>query len=69
MREQPTSYHHVAKHHPNWGLGSLFRRQGESAKARIMYSKALVGYEKVLGHNHLRCQDLRKNLSALGAEA
>ncbi|OCK72974.1 hypothetical protein K432DRAFT_270733, partial [Lepidopterella palustris CBS 459.81] len=29
-----------------WGLGSVFKRQGDSAKARIMYSKALVGYEK-----------------------
>jgi hypothetical protein len=29
-----------------WGLGSLFKRQVDCAKARIIYSKALVGYGK-----------------------
>lgn len=30
-----------------------------------MYSKALVGYEKVCGPNHLRSRRLRDNLRAL----
>jgi hypothetical protein len=28
-----------------WGLGSLFKRQVDCAKARIIYSKALVRLE------------------------
>ncbi|KAF2804375.1 uncharacterized protein BDZ99DRAFT_398055 [Mytilinidion resinicola] len=53
----------------NWGLGSLFHSQGHSAKARIMYSKAPVGYVNVLGHDHPHCQSLRENVSALIPEA
>ena len=48
-----------------WGLGSLFERQADLAKARIMYSKALVGYEKVGGPDHPRSRSLRDNLRAL----
>ena len=32
-----------------------------------MYSKALVGYEKVVGSDHPKCQSLRGNLQALNA--
>jgi hypothetical protein len=48
-----------------WGLGSLFKRQADYAKARIIYSKALVGYEKAVGPDHLSCQRLREIHQAL----
>jgi hypothetical protein len=48
-----------------WGLGSLFERQADFAKARIMYSKALTGYEKVVGPDHSKCQSLRGILQDL----
>jgi hypothetical protein len=48
------------------GLSVLFlERQADFAKARIMYSKAPAGYEKVVGPNHPRCQSLRENFQAL----
>ena len=34
-----------------------------------MYLKALIGYEKVYEHDHLRCQTLREVLSALDIES
>ena len=46
-------------------LGSLFECQADLAKARIMYSKALVGYEKVHGPDHLKSRSLRDDLRAL----
>jgi hypothetical protein len=52
-----------------WGLGSLFECQADFAKARIMYSKALAGYETVVGPGHPRCQSLREILQALGTIA
>jgi hypothetical protein len=42
-----------------WGLGSLFERQADLAKAKIMYSKALAGYEKVVGPDDPRSQSLQ----------
>jgi hypothetical protein len=48
-----------------WALGSLFERQADLAKARVMYSKALVGYENIVGPNHPRSQSLRDRLCAL----
>lgn len=48
-----------------WGLGALFHYIGNFAKARGMYSKALVGYKKVVGHNHRKCQRLQEMLSSL----
>jgi hypothetical protein len=33
-----------------------------------MYSKALVGYDKVFGPDHTRSQGLQDNLRALNAE-
>jgi hypothetical protein len=46
------------------GLGSLFEHQAD-LKSRIMYSKALTGYEKVVGPNHPRSHSLRESLRAL----
>jgi hypothetical protein len=31
-----------------WGLGSLSQRQAGFAKAKVMYSKGLAEYEKVI---------------------
>jgi hypothetical protein len=50
-------------------LGSLFERQADYTKARIMYSKALIGYEKVVRPNHPTCQSLREILQALNTAA
>jgi hypothetical protein len=52
-----------------WGLGSLFKRQADFEKARIMYSKALTEYEKVIGPNHPTCQSLREILRKAEKEA
>ena len=46
-------------------LGSLFERQADVAKAKIMYSKALAGYEKVVGPDHPDSYRLREILQAL----
>jgi hypothetical protein len=51
-----------------WALGSLLERHADFAKARIMYSKALAGYEKVVGPDHPRSQSLHDKLCALDAE-
>src|SRR5271170_1847115 len=51
-----------------WAFGSLFERQADLAKARIMYSKALVGYDKVVGPDHPRSQSLQDNIRALDAK-
>jgi hypothetical protein len=48
-----------------WSLGFLFERQADSAKAKIMYSKALLGFEKVVGPNHPSSRNLRDNLQVL----
>jgi hypothetical protein len=48
-----------------WNLGSLFEEGTDLAKARIMYSKALAGYEKVMGPNHPESHSLRESLQAL----
>jgi hypothetical protein len=48
-----------------WDLSSLFEEETDLAKARIMYSKALAGYEKVFGPNHPKSHSLRENLRAL----
>jgi hypothetical protein len=50
------------------GLGALFERQADFAKARIMYSKALAGYEQVFGPDHPRCQSLREIFRALNTK-
>jgi hypothetical protein len=49
------------------GLGSLFKLQADFTNARIMYSKALVGYEKVVGPDHSKCQSLREILQTLNS--
>jgi hypothetical protein len=48
-----------------WNLGSLFQEGTDLAKARIMYSKALAGYEKVVGPNHPKSHSLRESIRAL----
>jgi hypothetical protein len=48
-----------------WGLGSLLEYQADFAKAKIMYLKALTGYEKVVGPNHPRCQSLQEIIQDL----
>ncbi|KAH8589507.1 hypothetical protein B0O99DRAFT_636659 [Bisporella sp. PMI_857] len=48
-----------------WALASLFERQADFTNAKIMYSKALAGYEKVVAPNHPSCQSLRGTLQAL----
>lgn len=48
-----------------WAFGSLFKRQADLTKARIMYSKALVGYDKVVRPDHPRSRNLQDNLRAL----
>jgi len=52
-----------------WGLGSLFERQADFAKARIMYLKALAGYKQVIGPDHPTCQSLREILRKVDKEA
>jgi len=46
-------------------LGLLFERQADLAKARIMCSKALVGYAKAVGPNHPISRRLWDKLQAL----
>ena len=48
-----------------WNLGSLFKLQADLAKAKIMYSKALTGYEQVAGPDHPDSYRLREILQAL----
>jgi len=48
-----------------WGLGSVFEDQADLAQARTMYSKALVGYEKVVGLDHPQSRRLQDILRAL----
>ena len=48
-----------------WGLGSIFECQSDQAKARVMYSKALVGYERAVGPDHPESQQLRDILETL----
>ena len=46
-------------------LGSLFATQRQVDRSRMMFSKALVGYQIVFGHNHGNCQVVRAKLNAL----
>ena len=48
-----------------WGLGNFFEVQADLAQARTMYSKALVGYEKVVGLDHPGSRKLQDLLLAL----
>jgi hypothetical protein len=48
-----------------WNFGSLFECQGDLANARMMYSKALVGCEKVVGRDYPKSSSLRDKLYAL----
>ena len=48
-----------------WNLGFLFGYRGDLAKARGMCSKALVGYEKVVGPDHPTSRRWRNHLCAL----
>ncbi|KAM3066498.1 hypothetical protein ACMFMG_011996 [Clarireedia jacksonii] len=50
-----------------WNFGSLFEHQADIAKARAMYSKALLGYEQVCGPEHPESQSSRHKLCALDA--
>ncbi|PSN58887.1 hypothetical protein BS50DRAFT_317380 [Corynespora cassiicola Philippines] len=50
------------------GLAALFDRQHRIEDAKLWYSKALAGYEKVRGTSHLMCQRLRNKLNALRTE-
>ena len=43
-------------------FASLFKKQGDLLKARIMYLEALLGYEKVVGPNHPMSQSLQEIL-------
>ncbi|PVH92564.1 hypothetical protein DM02DRAFT_635247 [Periconia macrospinosa] len=51
-----------------WGFASLCDRQHQVEDARAWYSKALLGYEIVVGTGHPNCQRLRSSLADLGAE-
>jgi hypothetical protein len=42
----------------------LFSSRGDADRAGAMYSRALVGYQRVVGHDDLRCQKLHDHLSA-----
>jgi len=48
-----------------WDLGSLFEHQADIAKARTMYLKIPIEYEKIFGPNHSKSQNLRDKLHAL----
>ena len=48
-----------------WSLGSLFKRQADFTKARVIYPKALAGYKKVVGPEHPKCQSLQEILQDL----
>ncbi|KFY31765.1 hypothetical protein V493_00847 [Pseudogymnoascus sp. VKM F-4281 (FW-2241)] len=48
-----------------WAFASLYEKQGDLPKARIMYVKALLGYEKVVGPDHPTSQSLREILQGL----
>jgi tetratricopeptide (TPR) repeat protein len=46
-------------------LGSLYSNQGKLAEAEAIYLRALEGYEKVLGLDHILILDTVNNLSNL----
>jgi hypothetical protein len=46
-------------------LGNLYKSQSKLAEARIMYLKALEGYQKVIGYDHPKCRRLQEKLNAL----
>jgi calcineurin-like phosphoesterase family protein len=48
-----------------WNFGLLFEEENDLVKARVMYSKALTGYEKVVGPNHPKSHSIRERLRAL----
>ena len=48
-----------------FNLGLLFEHQAKIAPARIMFSKALRGYEQVFGLDHAESETARNKLCAL----
>jgi len=50
-------------------LGYFFERKGDTEKARIMYLKALAGFEVVGRADDPRCQVLRNRICALDVAA
>ncbi|KAH8585309.1 hypothetical protein B0O99DRAFT_647280, partial [Bisporella sp. PMI_857] len=46
-------------------LGSLLKSQADIPKARIMYSKALAGFEKVVGLDHPSSRSVENRLRTL----
>jgi len=48
-----------------YNLGLLFAGQGNIDRARAMYLGALIGYEKVFGHDYQECGDLQNPHSSL----
>ncbi|KAH8728360.1 hypothetical protein GQ44DRAFT_824189 [Phaeosphaeriaceae sp. PMI808] len=52
-----------------WSFASLYDCQHQVEDARAWYSKALSGYENVVGTDHPKCQTLRSRLAVLGIES
>ena len=52
-----------------YNLCLLFASQGGIGRARAMYLRALVGYQKVFGGDHPRCQSLQGCLTTLETSA
>ena len=47
-----------------YNLGMLFSSRGDVDRARAIYSRALAGYRRVVGHDDSRWQKLHNYLSA-----
>ena len=54
--------------HAMWNLASLCGRQQRVEEARLLYAKALSGYQQVVGDDHASCQALRDALATLSKE-
>ncbi|KAF2785656.1 hypothetical protein K505DRAFT_381310 [Melanomma pulvis-pyrius CBS 109.77] len=48
-----------------WDLASLYDRQHRVEDAKLLYAKALAGYQQVYGDNDAKCRALRDALAAL----
>lgn len=48
-----------------WGLGYVSEFRDDLVRAKTVYSKALIGYGKLVGPDHVWAQSLRNNIQAL----
>ena len=52
-----------------YNLGMLFSSRGDVDRARAMYLRALIGYQKVYGQDNQDYQDVQEKLNALHISA